>query len=73
MGAKNHPQERGSLAYTSMTSSRNLNIRKTSQQKIPATFGTLNFLLQLRYQTTSSFTAPKLWVLFQSQNRGHYM
>jgi hypothetical protein len=64
-GAKNHQLERGSLAYmyTSMTSFQNVNIRKISPQKVPATFGTLNVLLQLRYQTISSFTAPEFWVL----------
>jgi hypothetical protein len=56
-----------------MTAFRNVNIRKTSAQKIPATLGTLYFLQQLRYQTISSFTAPELWVLFQSRNMGHYM
>jgi hypothetical protein len=56
-----------------MTSFRNVNIRKNSPQKIPATSGTLNSLLQLRYQTISSFTAPQPWSLFQSRNMGHYM
>jgi hypothetical protein len=55
-----------------MTSLRNVNIRKNSAQKIPATFGTLNFLIQLRYQTISSFTVPEPSVLFQSRNMGHY-
>jgi hypothetical protein len=43
-GCKITTARRRSLEYTSMTSFRNVNIRKISPHEIPATFGTLNFL-----------------------------
>jgi hypothetical protein len=64
MGAKNNPQESVPLACINEFISKCKHSQNLST--IPATFGTLHFLLQLHYQAISSFTTPELWVLFQA-------